>query len=210
MPPVRLRDEAGMTLGLSIMIVVVIGALGAGLLVMVQSTLEATTQTNGGHRALALADTGFQAAKQELLETPHRSSYDGESAGAWPESAWSYASPPVECERLPAEPGLCIDVDGDHVRVTIRYLPPPTAASGAGSRRDPTRAPVDPPGGSSDYPDGRAYYLVQADGISGDYRRSVRAILQLNGAPAGGGAGGGGGPRVEVWSWRECREEACL
>jgi hypothetical protein len=207
-----LRDEAGMTLGLTIMVVVVLGVLGAGLLVLVQSQLAATAQSYGGQRALALADTGVQAAKRELLTAPHRSSYDGENVvGPRLESAWSYASPPAACGRLPQGSGICIDVEGDHVRVAVRYLPPPTAASGAGSRQDPTRAPEDPPGGASDYPDGRDFYLVEADGVSGDYRRKVRAILALEEeAPLESTLGEEGGPRVEVWSWRECRDEACL
>jgi hypothetical protein len=205
-----LRDETGTTLGLTIMVVVVLGVLGAGLLVLVQSQLAATARSYGGQRALALADTGVQAAKRELLTAPHPGSYDGENVGTRSESAWSYASPPATCGRPPQGSGLCIDVDGDHVRVTVRYLPPPSAASGAGSRHDPTRAPVDTPGGASDYPDGRDYYLVETDGVSGDYRRKVRAILVLEDALAEGTVGEEGVRRVEVWSWRECRDEACL
>lgn len=203
-----------MTMGLTIMMVVVVGVLGAGLLTFVRTDLESVAKSNGGHKASQVADTGVQAAKRALLAVPSPESYDGASAAgdALPESGWSHASPPGDCGMLPSGPGRCIAVAEDMVRVTVRYLPPPTAVAGAGSRYDPNRAPEVPPGGSEDYADGRDYFRVDADGFSGGYRRRIQAILVLVEDPASESTTSGetGGHRVWVWSWRECYDEACL
>ena len=203
-----------MTMGLTIMMVVVVGVLGAGLLTFVQSDLESVTKSNGGHKALQVAETGVQAAKRALLANPSPEIYDGASAAgdALPESGWSYTSPPGECGELPSEPGRCIAVAEDMVRVTVRYLPPPTAVAGAGSRHDPGRAPEALPEGAEDYADGRDYFRVDADGFSGGYRRRIQAILVLVEDPSSEETTSGetGDNRVRVWSWRECYDQACL
>lgn len=210
----HLREEAGMTMGLTIMLVILVGVLGAGLLAFVQSDLEMVMKANGGQKALSAAETGIQAAKRELLSAPSPESYDGASGigDSVPESGWSYASPAGNCGDLPSGPGRCIAVGTDRVRVAVRYLPPPTAVSGAGSRYDPIRAPENPPDGADDYADGRDYFRVEADGLSGGYRRRVQAILVLaeEPVPEGDVSGEAGGHRVRVWSWRECYDEECL
>ncbi len=62
-----LKDESGVALGLAVIMVVLIGVMGAGLLTLVQSDLEAVVEVNQGQRALSLADAGVQAARSHLL-----------------------------------------------------------------------------------------------------------------------------------------------
>ncbi|BBL78614.1 hypothetical protein RxyAA322_04680 [Rubrobacter xylanophilus] len=71
-----LSDETGMTMGLAIMVMVLIGAMGAGLLLFVQRDLESVVETNRGQRALELADAGVQLAKQQLNRDPYATHYD--------------------------------------------------------------------------------------------------------------------------------------
>jgi hypothetical protein len=44
-----------------------IGVMGAGLLTLVRSDLEAVVEVNQGQRALGLADAGVQAARRQWL-----------------------------------------------------------------------------------------------------------------------------------------------
>lgn len=56
-----------MALGLAILLVLLVGVMGAGLLTFIRTDLEAVAQVNQGQRALNLADGGAEAAAQ-LLE----------------------------------------------------------------------------------------------------------------------------------------------
>ena len=53
-----LGDESGVALGLAVIMIVVVGVMGAGLLTFVRSDLEAVVEVNEGQRALSLADAG--------------------------------------------------------------------------------------------------------------------------------------------------------
>ena len=55
-----------MALGLAVIMIVLIGVMGAGLLTFVRSDLEAVVEVNQGQRALSLADAGVQAARRQL------------------------------------------------------------------------------------------------------------------------------------------------
>ncbi|ABG04125.1 hypothetical protein Rxyl_1159 [Rubrobacter xylanophilus DSM 9941] len=70
------RDETGMTMGLTIMVMVLIGVMGAGILVFVQRDLETVVEVNRGQRALELADAGVQLARQQLYRDPYATHYD--------------------------------------------------------------------------------------------------------------------------------------
>lgn len=71
-----LRDESGVALGLAIIMIVLIGVMGAGLLVFVQSDLKAVVEVNQGQKALELADAGIQAARTQQLSDVVRKHYD--------------------------------------------------------------------------------------------------------------------------------------
>ncbi|QIN78018.1 hypothetical protein GBA65_05225 [Rubrobacter marinus] len=75
-----LRDESGMTMGLAVIMLVLIGVMGAGLLTFVQRDLDAVVTDNKGQRAFELADAGVQAAKRQLTSDSIPGHYDGGSA----------------------------------------------------------------------------------------------------------------------------------
>src|SRR5829696_1547377 len=60
------KNELGSTLPLAMMMVVIIGVMGAGLLTFVGADLNTVIETNRGQKALELADAGVAAAKRQL------------------------------------------------------------------------------------------------------------------------------------------------
>jgi Tfp pilus assembly protein PilX len=65
-----LREETGMVLGLAIMVVVIVGVMGAGLLTFVTTDLQAVVQVNRGEQAFELAEAGIEVAKAYLATDP--------------------------------------------------------------------------------------------------------------------------------------------
>ena len=65
-----MRDERGMVLGLAIIVVVVIGVMGAGLLTLVSADLQAVAAVNRGEQAFQLAEAGVEVAKAHLADDP--------------------------------------------------------------------------------------------------------------------------------------------
>jgi hypothetical protein len=65
-----LADESGVALGLAIILVVVIGVMGAGLLTPITADLEAMAEANRGQRAFEMAEAGIEVAKARLAEAP--------------------------------------------------------------------------------------------------------------------------------------------
>ncbi|CAA9417606.1 hypothetical protein AVDCRST_MAG82-1209 [uncultured Rubrobacteraceae bacterium] len=65
-----LREERGMALGLAIIVVVVIGVMGAGLLTLVSTDLQAVVALNRGEQAFELAEAGVEVAKAHLAQDP--------------------------------------------------------------------------------------------------------------------------------------------
>jgi type II secretory pathway component PulK len=61
-----LRGERGMALGLAIIVVVIVGVMGAGLLTCVTTDLQAVVQANRGEQAFELAEAGIEVAKAHL------------------------------------------------------------------------------------------------------------------------------------------------
>lgn len=74
------RDESGMTMGLVIIMIVLIGVMGAGLLTFVQRDLETVVEVNQDQKALELADVGVQEARRQLVTDSVRQHYDREGA----------------------------------------------------------------------------------------------------------------------------------
>ena len=69
--------ESGMTLALALIMIVIIGAMGAGLLAFVNRDLVTVVEENRGQRAFEVADAGIQAAKRQLANVSNRTIYDG-------------------------------------------------------------------------------------------------------------------------------------
>ena len=61
-----LREERGMALGLAVIVVVIVGVMGAGLMTIVATDLESLVAVNRGEQAFELAEAGIEVAKAHL------------------------------------------------------------------------------------------------------------------------------------------------
>jgi hypothetical protein len=62
------KNESGMTLGLTMIIIVMIGVMGAGLLTFATTDLSTVLEVNRGQRAFEVADAGVGFAKRQLTK----------------------------------------------------------------------------------------------------------------------------------------------
>lgn len=153
-----IREESGMTMAITVMMVVIIGVMGAGLLTVVRGDLESVITVNQGQKALELADAGAQAAKQQLRANPDRTRYD---ADATDNVAWSYVVPA-------GQPGVTRNLEGGTVRITIQtLLNSTTEAQLTDSNYAPALFEVLAP---------KDYYRVVSEATVGNTRRKVEAI----------------------------------
>src|SRR5215211_9272996 len=76
-----LKDEAGMTMGLAVIMIVLLGVMGAGLLTFVSRDLNTVIEENRGQRAFEVADAGIGAAKQQLAANVNRDLYNDTEDG---------------------------------------------------------------------------------------------------------------------------------
>jgi type II secretory pathway component PulK len=70
-----LREDRGMALGLAIIVVVIVGVMGAGLLTFVATDLRAVMEVNRGEQAFELAEAGIEVAKAHLADDPSRTGW---------------------------------------------------------------------------------------------------------------------------------------
>jgi type II secretory pathway component PulK len=70
-----LTEQRGMALGLAIIVVVIVGVMGAGLMTLVATDLEAVLAVNRGEQALELAEAGIEVAKAHLANDPSPSDW---------------------------------------------------------------------------------------------------------------------------------------
>lgn len=173
-------EEDGIAMGLAVIVVVIVGVMGAGLLVFVRNDLEAVVQVNQGQEAFETAEAGVQAAKRELLSDACPQSYDGQEAGTEDpddscadseESDWSYAAVADENDAV----GPQLDFDGKQIDVSVRHLPFPGEGDCASSDTSEENCAPDNPEGVDDE---REFFKVESLGESGngDARRKVEAI----------------------------------
>jgi hypothetical protein len=173
------RDESGMTMGLTVIMIVLIGVMGAGLLTFVQNDLSSVIESNQGQTALNLADAGVQAAKRHLLIDANVRNYDGDpTTGTAPggESPWSCVDDASNV--CTAGSGKLIDLGagaGTSTRVWIKYL---EASDTPSELSHPDHAPEMVPTGKSDYEFGRDFFKVISEGRAGNARRKIEAIYQ--------------------------------
>ncbi len=136
------KDQSGMALGLAVVMIVLIGVMGAGLLVFVQSDLEAVVEVNQGRKALEVADAGAQAARVRLTRDVRAAHYDvddsstphplyyGTSCNKDSTDSWepSGTNPdPIEAWS-PETGGVTRTFAGGQFNVTIRWLSTDAAA----------------------------------------------------------------------------------
>ncbi len=151
------KDEAGMTMGLALIMIVLIGVMGAGLLTFVSRDLNVVVEANRAQRAFEVADAGVGAAGRQLAANVVREDYDDDPN-----------SPPVDdIQWSAAQGGLALnDLDGDpttsdSVDVTIQYKAE-----------------------TVDFPE---HFLVISEGTYGAAKRKIEAIFKGVEVAAGGG-----------------------
>jgi hypothetical protein len=158
------RGESGMAMGLAVIMIVLIGVMGAGLLVFVRNDLEAVVEANQGQRALDAADAGVQAAKRQLLSDAiadaTTNTYDNNANNG--DSPWS-----------PNSGGKNLTFDGNSANVKVQYLLPATTST---QLSDPNHAPELVPAGATDYPEPKDYFKITSEGTAGEARRKIEAI----------------------------------
>src|SRR5919107_995490 len=116
------NDESGMTMALTVILIVLIGVMGAGLLTFVTKDLNTVVEENRGQRAFEVADAGIEAAERQLESDCIGNStcmvfYDDPIGEAGPEEKqWSVAKGGLTLNNL-AGPGET----SDSVTVTIDY-----------------------------------------------------------------------------------------
>jgi hypothetical protein len=106
-----------MTLGLALIMILLIGVMGAGIVTFAMRDLNTVTEQNRGQRAFEVADAGIAAAKRQLssdcaTNTNCKDHYDGTSAT--PDIQWSAASGGLTLNDLDGTAGT-----PDSVNVTI-------------------------------------------------------------------------------------------
>jgi hypothetical protein len=168
-------EEAGMTMGLAIIMIVLIGVMGAGLLTFVRSDLEAVVEVNQGQRGLEWAEAGVEAAKMQLSMNANGELYNGSGGDLdgdgsnTADSEWSYQNSDGS-----AGSGKTINLDGaeNRVNVKIQYLKP----AAEDETKLPDFAPEALPPGETRYPGNRDYFKITAQGTARDANRRVEAI----------------------------------
>jgi hypothetical protein len=159
-----LKDESGMTLGLAMMMIVLIGVMGAGLLTFASRDLNTVLEDNRAQRAFEVADAGVGAAGRQLAANVNRELYNGDGAG-------NCGSDDIQWSALRCDDpdGLTLnDLDGDattsdSVTVTIEYKPE-----------------------TEDFPE---HFLVISEGNFGVAKRKIETIFKGVEVAAGGGGG---------------------
>lgn len=114
----RLKDESGMAMGIVLIMLVLIGVLGAGLMTFVRTDLTTVVEVNKGERAFELADAGVQAATRQLKNNFTPNSYNGGSDDV----QWSFTASKggVRMNDLDAN-----GATSDSVLVTVQTLSTP-------------------------------------------------------------------------------------
>jgi hypothetical protein len=141
-----IKDEDGVALGIAVILIVIVGVMGAGLLVFVRNDLQAVVEVNRGEKAFNIADAGVEAAKQQLLMDATRQHYDldltndctpeSRLGADWSPSTTVYENPDCSGAEVPRDPpGVTKDFAGGKFNVTIQCLnqdgdPAPRPCSG--------------------------------------------------------------------------------
>jgi hypothetical protein len=186
-------DESGMTMGLAVIMIVLIGVMGVGLLTFVSRDLNSVVEVSQGQRAQEVSDAGLEAAKRQLsIVDANPASYDATNTGdnlEWYDDGTDAF-------------GREMTFNGKEVRVGIRYLYPSDPGNES-EARDPDYAPemlpnypgddcIDTNGDGMDdpdaspsvdacnYPNNRNYFRVTVRGGTGDAVRQLQAIYQTD------------------------------
>ncbi len=187
-----MRDETGIALPVAIMMVVIVGVLGAGLLTFVVTDLNSVVEVNQGQKAFDIADAGVQLAKAQIRKDSFRRHYDtirsndcdegirvGPAADNWSPSTETWTNN-TNCSgsaltRPASDVGVTRNFGGGKFRVTIQCYsqyqdPSPSPCTGI------TETPPEPFTKASD----RKFFKITSTGYSsvsgGGAVRKIEAI----------------------------------
>lgn len=162
-------DESGMAMALAVIMILLIGVMGAGLLTFVSTDLNSVVETNRGQEAFEMADAGIKAAELQLDQRSEPGLYNGNAGGSDPADVrWShcFGNTPAACSAAGYVPtGVTLndlDNDGatsDSVIVTIRNC----AVSGSGC---------------DTLPDAANAFKVVSTGQYGPAKRKIEAVFK--------------------------------
>jgi hypothetical protein len=162
-----LKDESGVALGLAVIMIVLIGVMGAGLLVFVRNDLEAVVEVNQGQRATDIADAGLHAARQQIMGDKVPGHYDIDDGTGCDSSK---ETPALSGEDWsPGAGGQTRTFAGGQFTVTIQWLNPEPPLGTPDGCIAPEAGPL--PGGTD-------YFKAISTGRSGNATRRVEAIYQ--------------------------------
>lgn len=159
-----MKDESGMALGLAVVMIVLIGVMGAGLLVFVRNDLEAVIEVNQGQKSFDAAEAGVQAAKAQLRLDADPGKYDGAS-GTADYTDWSFSGTGRPITLGPNQTAT----------VKIRYLTPSDTPD---KTQLPNFAPELLAGSETNYPNNRKYFKIISRGTAGNAQRVIEAIYR--------------------------------
>lgn len=123
------KDESGVAMGLVVIMIALIGVMGAGLLVFVRNDLEAVVEVNQGQKAFEIAEAGVQAAKVQQLSDAARQHYDKDYTNDcapgrrlnedWSQTTTGYANPDCTGGTITKAPGVTKGFAGGRFTVKI-------------------------------------------------------------------------------------------
>src|SRR5215210_7733035 len=134
------KDESGMTLALAVIMIVLLGVMGAGLLTYVMKDLNTVAESNRGQRAFEMADAGIQAAKRQLISdcVGAQSTTCSALYGGTGTSPWSAAQGGLNLGDLDGD-GVGGTPDSVHVKIsqpsTNHFLVVSTGTYGVATRK---------------------------------------------------------------------------
>lgn len=155
-----IRDESGIALGLAVIMIVLIGVMGAGLLVFVRNDLEAVIEVNQGQKAFDIADSGVQVARQHIAGDKEPTHYDLENG--------TTCDTGTDGVLQPWSPGAAVtrNFASGQFTVTIQWLNQDPAADTSCVAPKTTTSPSA----------GVDYFRVISTGTYGNAKRKVEAI----------------------------------
>src|SRR5215211_7959916 len=114
------KDESGMTLALAVIMIVLLGVMGAGLLTFSMRDLNTVVEENRGQRAFEMADAGIAAAKRQLISdcVGAQSATCSALYGATGTSPWSAAQGGLNIGDLDGD-GVGGTEDNVHVKISM-------------------------------------------------------------------------------------------
>lgn len=105
-----IRGESGIALPLAMIMIMLIGVMGAGVLTFVTTDVRSMAQTNRGQQAFEVADAGVEAAKRQLTADDNfLTNYDGGTD----DLPWSFYHPSA---------GMTVNMDQGSAKVTIQLV----------------------------------------------------------------------------------------